>query len=335
MKTGTRLAAYGLGLVVAFGGAFGIAGAVVPDSAVTEWMEGAKVNGHEEGHDSTSAGSGSATGSETEIATAVAAAVKGLSLGIDGYLLSPVEAPAAVGEFGELSFQIQDASGASVTEYETSHDRDMHLIVVRSDGSQFRHVHPVLDESTGTWSLPWEWVEAGSYRVFADFTLADASALTLTRTVQVAGEFVPVVPQPIRVDQVDEFTVSLDGEMVAGSPRELAITVTRGGEPVTTLEPYLGAFGHLVALREGDLAFLHVHADGEEPVAGDTAGPQIVFAAEAPTAGRYLVYLDFQVDGEVHTAEFVLDAALDPAPGAATTSDGSTSTGSPTHPEGH
>ena len=56
------------------------------------------------------------------------------------------------------------------------------------------------------------------------------------------------------------------------------------------------------------LAYLHVHAEGDEPRDGDTAGPDVRFAAQAPTAGRYLLYLDFQVDGVVHTAEFVLDA---------------------------
>ena len=30
--------------------------------------------------------------------------------------------------------------------------------------------------------------------------------------------------------------------------------------------------------------------------------------AEAPTAGRYLLYLDFQVDGQVHTATFATTA---------------------------
>lgn len=50
------------------------------------------------------------------------------------------------------------------------------------------------------------------------------------------------------------------------------------------------------------------HAEGDDPQDGDTAGPDIRFAAEAPTTGRYLLYLDFQVDGQVHTAEFVVDA---------------------------
>lgn len=296
MNAAGRLALYGGGLVIAFGGAFGIAGAIVPDSAVSGWTEGSDMNGHDGGHDS-----GAASSAEL---------VKGLSLGIDGYVLAPIAAPGAVGEPGELSFQILDEAGAPLTEYLTSHDKELHLIVARSDGSQFRHAHPVLDASTGTWATPWEWTEAGTYRIFTDFTpaAADAPALTLTRTVQVSGEFVPVVPQPSRVAQVDDFTVSIEGDLVAGSSSDLTVTVSRGGDPVTTLQPYLGAFGHLVALRDGDLAYLHVHAEGDEPEVGDTSGPTIAFAAHAPTAGRYLLYLDFQVDGVVHTAQFVLDA---------------------------
>lgn len=300
MNAGARLAIYGLGLVVAFGGAFGVAAAVVPGSVVDEWEKGSDMKGHQE-HGSASA----------ETTPDAGASLKGLTLGSGGYVLSAVEAPSTVGEAGALSFQIQTADGKPVVEYTTEHDKDLHLIVTRSDGSQFRHVHPELDHSSGTWSLPWQWAEPGSYRVFADFTTADAepAALTLTRTVEVSGDYLAVSAQPSRVDQVAGYTVSLDGEMVAGSPSELTITLDRDGEPVTTLEPYLGAFGHLVALRQGDLAFLHVHADGDAPQAGQTAGPAIVFFAEAPTAGRYLLYLDFQVNGEVHTAEFVLDAA--------------------------
>ncbi|GGM59380.1 heavy-metal-associated domain-containing protein [Microbacterium saperdae] len=304
MNAGARLTIYGIGVVVAFGGAFGLAGAIVPPSVVSDWTEGAEMNGHDGGHDSP-------TAAGEESSDAAADSLKGLSLGLDGYVLSPVTAPGAVGTSGELRFQILDVAGTPVTEYTTAHDKDLHLIVVRSDGSRFRHVHPTLDEGTGTWSLPWEWTEAGSYRVFADFTPAgeDASSLTLTRTVQVAGEFAPVTRQTTQTAQVDGFTVTLDGDLTAGSATDLTLTVSKDGTPVTALEPYLGAFGHLVALRDGDLAYLHVHAEGDEPEAGETSGPEIEFAAEAPTAGRYFLYLDFQVDGQVHTAEFVVDAA--------------------------
>ncbi|WP_091032030.1 heavy metal-binding domain-containing protein [Microbacterium oxydans] len=302
MNAGARLALYGAGVVVAFGAAFGLAQAIIPPSVVSEWTKGTEMEEH---------GAHGAVATTEDAASAAADTLKGLSLSLEGYALSPVEAPAGADEPGELSFQIRDAHGTPVTEYTTAHDKDLHLIVVRSDGSQFRHVHPTLDEATGTWSLPWEWDAAGTYRVFADFTPAgaDAPSLTLTHTVQVAGEFTPVTPEPTQVAEVDGFTVSLDGALEAGSASDLTFTLTKDGAPVTGLEPYLGAFGHLVALREGDLAYLHVHAAGDEPKAGETSGPEIAFAAEAPTAGRYLLYLDFQVDGTVHTAEFVLDAA--------------------------
>ena len=114
---------------------------------------------------------------------------------------------------------------------------------------------------------------------------------------------------------------------MAGSPTELTVTVTKDGKPVTTLQPYLGAFGHLVALRDGDLAYLHVHPEGDEPKPGQNGGPQVKFATDVPTAGRYLLYLDFQVDGQVHTAEFVVDAARGDATQPADTSSAGTHSG--------
>jgi hypothetical protein len=237
----------------------------------------------------------------------------GLSLSAYGYVLSPVSAPRAVGESGTLSFQILDKAGKPLLDYQASHEKELHLIVVRSDGTRFRHVHPTLDKATGTWSIPWQWDAAGTYRVYADFVPAvenGPDSVTLTGTVDVAGEFTPApATASSATDEVDGFKVSTDGKLVAGSMSDLTVKVTRDGKPVTTLQPYLGAFGHLVALRVGDLAYMHVHAQGDAPKPGDTAGPQITFGAEAPTAGRYLLYLDFQVDGQVHTAAFVLDAA--------------------------
>lgn len=295
MKTGGGLAVYAAGAVVVFAGAFAAAAAVVPDGAVTAWKRSSGMGAEEMNEES--------MGSST--------AARGVALSQDGYLLSPVSAPAVVGQTGVLRFKVLGRDGEPVVKYQVSHEMELHLIVVRSDGSEFRHVHPTLNRSTGTWSLPWAWDEAGTYRVFADFVPAAEGAddVTLTRTVQVGGDFTPLPDTGTKtVDEVAGFRVSVAGDLTAGSASDLTLTVTRDGEPVTTLQPYLGAFGHLVALREGDLAYLHVHPMGEEPKAGDTSGPSVSFMTEAPTVGRYRLYLDFQVNGEVHTAEFVLDA---------------------------
>lgn len=308
MNGAGRLSLYAAGLVVAFAGSFGVAAVVVPDNVVTDW-EGSASDLSSGGHDRSEK---RASAVDEKIA-----ALPGLSLSAYGYALSPITAPTSVGEAGELRFQIADERGAPLTAYENSHEKDLHLIVVRTDGSEYRHVHPTLDDRTGLWSTPWEWAEAGSYRVYADFVPAAGDGpdkVTLTRTIDVAGEITPApVTEAKTTDEVDGYTVTVDGNLTAGSTSELTLSVYRGEEPVTALEPYLGAFGHLVALRGGDLAYLHVHAEGDEPKAGDTAGPDITFFADAPTAGRYLLYLDFQVDGQVHTAEFALEAASNAA----------------------
>ncbi|WP_019201883.1 hypothetical protein [Tsukamurella sp. 1534] len=302
MNPSQKLAAYGAGLVVAFAGAYGIAGAVVPDSVVAGW---------ERGSTSTHAGAEHNAGSAAAASTAApaAAAIKGVSLSADGYTLGPVTAPVVPNVAGGVDFTVLDRQGAPVREFDIAHEKQLHLIAVRADGAHYQHLHPTLDTASGRWWVPVTWPEAGTYRIYADFTPTGAkSSTTLTRTVQVDGAAIAQRREASRIAQVDGFTAVLGGDLAAGGSSDLTVTITRDGAPVIDLEPYLGAYGHLVALREGDLAYLHVHATGAEPLPGGRSGPDIGFAAEVPTAGRYLLYLDFQVDGVVRTAQFVVDA---------------------------
>ncbi|MFD1049659.1 hypothetical protein ACFQ1S_31095, partial [Kibdelosporangium lantanae] len=98
---------------------------------------------------------------------------------------------------------------------------------------------------------------------------------------------------------VDGYDVTLTGDLRAGRSSTVVATVRHNGQ-VTGLEPYLGAYGHLVALRASDLGYLHVH-----PL--ERTGPEVRFAVEVPTTGRYRLYLDFQHDGVVRTAAFTVD----------------------------
>lgn len=222
--------------------------------------------------------------------------MNGLSIEQSGYRLGTIHAPTRLEDAGELSFEIIAPDGRPVTEYEASHERDLHLVVVRADGAEFSHVHPELNHSTGTWSLPWTWKKAGTYRVFADLLPADSQhdhALTLTRTVHVAGDFAPQTPEVTTSDSIDGFDATISGSLVTGDVSQLTIAISRESQPVTAIQPYLGAFGHLVALREGDLGYLHIHPEGESPRPGETSGPEISFMAHAPTPGKYLLYFDF------------------------------------------
>ncbi|MGW6424274.1 hypothetical protein ACWF82_16495 [Nocardia sp. NPDC055053] len=233
----------------------------------------------------------------------------GLLVTDQGYTLALDKPNTTTAARTPIAFRILDATGAPVTKYETSHDKDLHLIVVRRDMAGFQHVHPVLDPA-GTWSVPLNLSRAGDYRVFADFTPAGGSNLTLGADLRVAGNYdVQALPAPAATAQVGEYTVALNGTVTPGAASKVTLSVSRGGTPVTDLQPYLGAYGHLVALRAADLAYLHVHPEGTPGDGTTPAGPGIDFVVNAPSAGDYRLFLDFQHQGVVRTAEFTVRVA--------------------------
>jgi hypothetical protein len=239
-----------------------------------------------------------------EAATA-ADPVRGLAISENGMTLELGHTKLERGQAANLSFRVTDESGQPVRDYDVEHTKEMHLIVVRRDMGGFQHLHPTLDES-GTWSTPITIPDAGSYRVFADFSRGGEST-TLAADLAVDGptDWQAMPEQTETVGAGDGYEVSVAGDgSTAGQASELAFTVAHDGEPVD-VQPYLGADGHLVALREGDMAFLHTHP--EEGAGGD--GGSIRFMTEYPTTGRYGVFLQFKHGGEVHTAAFTREVS--------------------------
>jgi hypothetical protein len=220
--------------------------------------------------------------------------VRGLAIAEGGARLVVDQPELRRGRAEELRFRIVDADGAAVRDFDVTHERKMHLILVRRDLTGFQHLHPELGED-GTWSTRATLAEAGSYRLFADFS-RDGEAQTLATDLRVDGAAdLRDLPAPATVATTGGYEVALDaGDAHPGEPAALRFSITRKGEPVRT-EPYLGAGGHLVALREGDLAFLHVHPEEDDSVG---------FEATFPTAGRYRLFLQFKHAGEVHTVAF-------------------------------
>lgn len=236
----------------------------------------------------------------------------GLSVSENGYTLE-LDSTIRTAGVQPVSFKVIGPDGQAVTEFVSEHEKELHFIAVRRDTAGFQHVHPVRDEK-GTWSTELA-LEPGDWRFFADIHPAGHDGtLTLGIDVAVAGSYDPrPLPEATGIARIGEYTVALDGQLVPGEASALTLTVSRNGHPVTDLQPYLAAYGHLVALRVGDLGYLHVHPEGE-PGDGITApGPEISFMAVAPSAGTYRLYLDFQHDGVVRTAEFTVRTA-EPAP---------------------
>lgn len=204
----------------------------------------------------------------------------------------------------DYQFRIVDGNRQPVTDFAVVHDKPLHLIVIGRDLSGYQHLHPSMGED-GVWRVPLELPRAGDYRLYADFsvTTADGRQLPLVLGVdhQVPGVYSPAqLPAPAPQATAGPYTVSMDGAPTIGLSAPIVLRVAGAAGPAE-LQPYLGAYGHLVVLREGDLGYVHVHP---EPEVVDGA---VTFWLTVPSLGRYRAFFDFQVDGKVHTAEFTLD----------------------------
>ncbi len=208
-----------------------------------------------------------------------------------GYRLVTGTTRFAADRAAPLTFRILDARGDTVHDFEVEQARRMHVIVVRRDLRRYQHLHPAQG-ADGAWTVPLTLPEAGVYRAFADFKL-DGSQHTLGVDLFVPGDFEPRdLPAASSKATVDGYEVALHEH-----PGKAGFFVKRAGKLVTDLEPYLGARGHLVALREGDLAYEHVHPEPGPP-------PEVAFHLADSEPGTYRLFLQFRHAGRVHTAAF-------------------------------
>jgi hypothetical protein len=278
MSAPVKLALFGAALALVFAGSALAGAAIGPEP---------KDEPGGDGHAESMAGHGGA-----------AHEVRGLATAAGGLRVVVEDPELRRGRTETLAYRIVDEHGATVRDFDVEHTERMHLILARRDLTGFQHLHPEQG-ADGTWTTAVRIADAGSYRLFADFSHGgEPQTLASDLRVDGAADLRPLPgPAPAAVSD-GGYDVRLDAaEAHPGADAELRFTITKDGEPVAT-ESYLGAGGHLVALREGDLAFLHVHPTGE---AGSS---EIGFAATFPTEGRYRLFLQFQHAGEVQTVAF-------------------------------
>ena len=226
----------------------------------------------------------------------------GLAVASQGYVLRPRTTRFIAGETTNFRFTVFTDDGKPVTDFARNHDRRMNLVVVRRDMSGYQHLFPIMAPD-GTWSVSLRLDRPGTYRAFAEFLPGSATApVILGVDLDVPGLVEPApIPKISSVAKVDDYSVVGTGDLVAGSVSQLWMHVIRDDVPVTDLDTYLGNGGRLVILREGDLAYLQVR-----PITGPRRDTTIGFEVEAPSAGYYRMFMEFQHHGQVRTAEFTV-----------------------------
>ncbi len=226
-----------------------------------------------------------------------------------------------------LTYIIKNDKGEVLKDFETVHEKKMHFIVVREDLQNFQHLHPEFNQSSGEWTVDVTFPTDGPYRVFPDFTPAKSAnnpqLLPVTVNSRIGiGDMSKYKAQTATLDTQSkktfgeyQVTHTLPTNLTKGQEVTYILTIERNGKTVMDLQPYLGAMGHSVILKESTLDFIHAHA-GEASVHGidhasgpDSAlktGPNIEFTTTFPASGIYKLFTQFQHQGKVQTTDYVI-----------------------------
>lgn len=196
----------------------------------------------------------------------------------------------------------QDGKTVSLDE---THEKKMHLMIVSEDLKWFRHIHPE-EQSDGSFSIEETFPHGGRYHLFVDHK-PSRSGSSLTRlNLNVDGKPASNESETSEklVSNVDGYKVTLENghSFKTNRNQPLNISLEKEGIKVSenNLEQYLGANAHIVMIGKADKEYLHIHpiTNISYPIYAETF---------IENTGIYRVWVQFQTNGQVHTADFTVN----------------------------
>jgi hypothetical protein len=212
---------------------------------------------------------------------------------------------------------------ALASQFDLVHEMWYHLFVVSRDLDVYQHLHPD-PQPDGSWAVELTLPAEGHYFILSDFVPTGKAPQFIRSELTTARAGASHADTPLAVTLGRPATVDTLRVDLAASPNDLRtgratrldyqIADAATGEPVIDLQPYLGAFGHLLVVREGVTAWVHSHpVDGDALIRSPRSrgGPKLSFMAWFTGPGRYRAWAQFMRDGQVHTIPFTFDVGGD------------------------
>ncbi|MFZ5552874.1 MAG: heavy metal-binding domain-containing protein [Bacteroidota bacterium] len=203
---------------------------------------------------------------------------------------------------------------------DVEHEKKLHLIIVSNDLAYFEHVHPEY-QADGSYQikvLPKEkeftngkgqnetrFENGGGYTLFADYVPSGASHQLEKIDLTVKGNpYKEVSFEKERLTFSGEgVTVALEAEggWITNKQMHIKATVKKGNKTLdaATFDNYLGAKSHMVVLKTGTFEYLHVHPEVENG--------NLDLHTTFESAGIYRGWLQFQIEGKLIAADFVIN----------------------------
>jgi hypothetical protein len=274
----------------------------------------------------------SKTTSTTEKAkpTVVATTTASVAKTANEYRADLTTVPVAVkaNENTTLTLNLKNAQGEAVKDLQIAHEKPMHLLAVSKDLSEFYHLHPE-PQPDGSFVVKHKFPNGGDYKLFADFTPANAEQTVAAMDVKVAGKerkADAMIIDTFFSKTTEGLSVVMENgaALVAGEESMLTYKLTdaKNNKPVTNLQKYLGEDAHFVIVSEDLKEFVHAHPMKMEPAAAATPAAKkskddiqikpstdIMAHVVFPKAGAYKIWAQFQRADKVITVPFIVSVS--------------------------
>ncbi|MGH8049611.1 MAG: hypothetical protein ACREPB_03015 [Arenimonas sp.] len=213
------------------------------------------------------------------------------------------------GEFGtgkpvKVTLHITDMmSGKAMgpEAFEIAHTQKVHVLSVDPSLTDYSHSHPTPTNKSGDWTFNFTPKFNRPYHLWLDVKAVGGKQEYVMLTVNEKGAKAPVEKVPSLTATMSNLTATLsfDSPLVVDAPAMGHVTILRDGKPFASLEPVMGAYGHIVGISEDWETISHVHPMGTEPTkVSDRGGPVIDFHLEPKHAGFLKLFAQIQVDGK-------------------------------------
>lgn len=216
------------------------------------------------------------------------------------------------GRAARLRFTATDGSGEPIRDFEYVHERAIHLFVASEDLRDFAHIHPELIDGDA-YEVAYTFPRSGRYRMWADYSLAGEPPHVDSFDVTVSGD---ARESSARAGRPAPLGVRLSAEGGLRAGEDIPIWFHLTGD-VDKLQPYLGAWAHLVVVSKDLESYAHAHPVERLPaltgphtyVISGPAPSEVRIVTSFPKAGDYQLWAQFQFAGEVYTFPFPLHIA--------------------------
>lgn len=223
------------------------------------------------------------------------------------FSFTPTQIPA--NEQLHIEIRVWDPkTGAAVKHFQIIHEKPIHLFIVSEDLEYFAHEHPDLG-ADGVFRHTTRLPKAETYKLLADFMPEGGTPQLISKVITTAGytrSLSAAIAKPA-IDLTPKHGENLDVELVLDPSQPLAGKKTMlffKLKPAAGLEPYIGAWGHMLAASNDLIDTIHTHPIYvTDPAPGEK---QVQFNLFFPREAVYRVWVQFQREGQVNTVAFTI-----------------------------